>query len=85
MAQIVAIGVGDGDERFDRVDILRLDLRDGRIGREEGEASQGLNESVPFQRHVEDARDANGTADAVQAEGRHFQIVAVLQSHAERS
>jgi len=34
--------------------------------------------------HAEDAGDPDGTADALQAQGRHLGVVAVLQPHAER-
>ena len=46
MAEVVAVCVGDRDERFDGIDVFRFDLRDGWIGREQREASQCLDESI---------------------------------------
>ena len=77
--QIVAVGVGDGDERLDGVDVLGLDLGDGGVGREQREARQRLNEGVALRRHVEDAGDADGAAHAVQTQRRQLVVVAVLQ------
>ena len=50
-AQVVSIGVGDGDERLDGVDVLQLHLGDGRGARQEGEAPQGLDVGVALQLH----------------------------------
>lgn len=48
VAQVVAVGVGHRDESFDRVNILALYFRNGRIGREQRKAGQSLDEGVPF-------------------------------------
>ena len=85
MTKVVAVSVRHCNEGLDRVNILSFDLRDGRICREEGETSQRLDESVPFERHVEDASDADGTTNTVEAQRGHVQIVTILEADTKRS
>ena len=49
VAQVVAVGVGHGDQRLDGVDVLLLHLRDAGAGRQQGEAGQGLDVGVTLQ------------------------------------
>lgn len=46
MTEIIAVRMGDRDECFDRVDVLRFNLCNGRIGRQQSETSQRLDESI---------------------------------------
>ena len=85
MTEVVAVSVRHCNEGLDRVNVLSFDLRDGRVRRKERETGQRLDESVPFERHVEDASDADGTTDTVEAQCGHVQIVAILQADTERS
>ena len=78
LAQIVAVGVRNGDERLDALDVLGLHLGDGRGRGEQSEARQRLHVRVALQLQVEDARDADGTTHAVQAQVDHLVVVRVL-------
>ena len=49
VAQVVAVGVGHGDERLDGVDVLLLHLRDAGAGSQQGEPRQGLDVRVSLQ------------------------------------
>ena len=49
LAQVVAVGVSDGDQRLDRVDILHLHLCDRRRCREESEPRQRLHIGISLQ------------------------------------
>ena len=52
VAQVVAVGVGHGDEGLDGVDVLLLHLSDAGAGSEQGEPGQGLHVRVPLQLHT---------------------------------
>ena len=68
------------DQGLDRVDVLCLHLRHTRVGREQGEPGQRLDEGVPLELEVEDAGDPDGAPDALEAEKTHFSLVTVLKS-----
>ena len=71
--------MGYRDQGLDRVDVLCLHLRHTRVGREEGEPGQGLDEGVPLELEVEDAGDPDGAPDALEAEKAHLSLVTVLE------
>jgi hypothetical protein len=78
-AQVVAVRVRNSDQDLDGVDVLGLHLRDGRVRSQQSEAGQRLHVGVPLEVHVEDARDANGAPDSVQAQGGNLRVITVLE------
>ena len=67
------------DQGLDRVDVLCLHLRHTRVGSEQGEPGQRLDEGVPFELEVEDAGDPDGAPDALEAEKAHFSLITILK------
>ena len=67
------------DQGLDRVDVLCLHLRDTRVGSEQGEPGQRLDEGVPLQLEVEDAGDPDGAPDALEAEEAHLSLITILK------
>ena len=78
-AQVVAIRVRHRDQDLDGVDVLGLHLGDGRVRSQQSETRQRLHVGVPLEVHVEDARNADGAPDPVQAQGSNLRVITVLE------